>query len=169
MPDLEDLLNEELVPQYPYEKTFDEAKLDVYLVLHTSGSTGLPKPISINHAYTAALDAQCLVPEERIGGRLWPLWKCTGALEPARELVPFAPFHVISASMVLVHTVFGSTTYVFGPLDGLMSPQTALQIMDLTPVDRVFVYPAMLEDFATKPDALDRLAKLSEVIYGGGT
>ena len=168
MPELEDLLSEELVPQYPYEKSFEEAKLDVYLVLHTSGSTGLPKPIPINHAYSAALDAQCRVPEEIVDGQLRPLWRCTGDPGPVRELVPFAPFHVISASMVLVHTVFGGTVYVFGPLDGLMSPQTALQIMDLTPVDRAFVYPAMLEDFATKPDALDKLAKLSEVIYGGG-
>jgi acyl-coenzyme A synthetase/AMP-(fatty) acid ligase len=33
------------VKPYPYTKTFSEAKDEPFLVLHTSGSTGLPKPI----------------------------------------------------------------------------------------------------------------------------
>lgn len=40
---------------YPYRKTFEQAKYDPYLVLHTSGTTGTPKPVIVNHALTAAL------------------------------------------------------------------------------------------------------------------
>lgn len=36
---------EEPVEPYPYQKTFEEAEWDPLLVLHTSGSTGFPKPI----------------------------------------------------------------------------------------------------------------------------
>lgn len=33
------------VPHFPYTKSFEEAEWDPVVVLHTSGSTGLPKPI----------------------------------------------------------------------------------------------------------------------------
>lgn len=42
IPDLEDLLDQSKAPHYPYEKTFEEAKHDPYVVLHTSGTTGIP-------------------------------------------------------------------------------------------------------------------------------
>lgn len=40
IPDLEDLLDPTKAPHYPFEKTFEEAKNDPYVVLHTSGTTG---------------------------------------------------------------------------------------------------------------------------------
>ncbi|KAK5015039.1 hypothetical protein LTR39_002826, partial [Cryomyces antarcticus] len=38
-------MTKEEVELYPYTKSFDEAENDPVIVLHTSGSTGLPKPI----------------------------------------------------------------------------------------------------------------------------
>ena len=40
IPALDQLLAEDEVPPYPFSKSFDEAKNDPVLVLHTSGSTG---------------------------------------------------------------------------------------------------------------------------------
>jgi len=40
IPSLSQLLAEDEVPPYPFTKSFDEAKNDPVLVLHTSGSTG---------------------------------------------------------------------------------------------------------------------------------
>lgn len=42
IPELEVLLESGSVPHYPYEKTFEEAEHDPYLILHTSGTTGHP-------------------------------------------------------------------------------------------------------------------------------
>lgn len=36
---------------YPYRKTWAEAKDDVFLIVHTSGSTGFPKPLSYTHSW----------------------------------------------------------------------------------------------------------------------
>jgi acyl-coenzyme A synthetase/AMP-(fatty) acid ligase len=44
VPSIHDLLNGKTSP-YPFTKTFEEAKHEPFLVLHTSGSTGMPKPI----------------------------------------------------------------------------------------------------------------------------
>lgn len=45
VPELKGLLDESPVQIYPYAKSFEEAQKDPCLVLHTTGSTGLPKPI----------------------------------------------------------------------------------------------------------------------------
>lgn len=46
IPELDNLLEAEKVPVYPYEKTFEEAAKDPYIVFHTSGTTGMPVSIS---------------------------------------------------------------------------------------------------------------------------
>lgn len=44
------------VPPFPYNKTFEQGEWDPLLVLHTSGSTGLPKPITVIHGMLAISD-----------------------------------------------------------------------------------------------------------------
>jgi acyl-coenzyme A synthetase/AMP-(fatty) acid ligase len=52
-PSVDELLNK-TYPPYPFTKSFEQAKLDPLIVFHTSGSTGLPKPVTWNHDYAAA-------------------------------------------------------------------------------------------------------------------
>lgn len=54
---------EEEVPHVPYEKTFEEAEWDPLCVLHTSGSTGLPKPIFVRQGMLACSDALYNLPD----------------------------------------------------------------------------------------------------------
>lgn len=62
LPEVEDLLLEEKMQDYPYTKTFDEAKTEPFCVLHTSGTTGLPKPIVWTNGLIATYDAVRLLP-----------------------------------------------------------------------------------------------------------
>lgn len=167
MPELNELLSEEVVPHFPYEKTFEQAKLHPYLVLHTSGSTGLPKPIVFNHAFISAVDATLnLIPEASKGRAI--LRKSIEHAEPVRIFSPFAPFHVISATQMMAWTVFGNAIYVFGPANRMTTPGEALDIFKYANVDRAWCSPAMLEAFATMPSAMESLRSLSMVMYGGG-
>ncbi|KAI0522070.1 hypothetical protein F5B22DRAFT_660436 [Xylaria bambusicola] len=45
IPALKELVDSCVVENYPYSKSFEDARHDECLVLHTAGSTGLPKPI----------------------------------------------------------------------------------------------------------------------------
>lgn len=45
VPELKELLDDSPVEIYPYTKTFEETKMDPCLVLHSTGSTGLPRPV----------------------------------------------------------------------------------------------------------------------------
>lgn len=58
------------VPPHPYGKTFEQARWEPFVVLHTSGSTGLPKPIVCRQGSVALGDAQHLLP-------LWEGYKPT--------------------------------------------------------------------------------------------
>jgi hypothetical protein len=97
MPELNKLLNEEVVPHYTHKKTFKQARLDPYLVLHTSGSTGIAKLIILNHVFIAAVDATLNSIPDMSAGRP-TLKKSTNGAEPVRIFSRFAPFHVISAT-----------------------------------------------------------------------
>lgn len=61
IPEFEDMVKSTSVP-YPYTKTWAEAKNDPIIAIHTSGSTGAPKPITYNHAYFGVLDYMSRLP-----------------------------------------------------------------------------------------------------------
>lgn len=54
-PSVEELLTTRY-PHYAFEKTFDEAWNEPLVVLHTSGTTSLPKPIVYTHDFAASVN-----------------------------------------------------------------------------------------------------------------
>ena len=72
LPELDELLDAEVVEPYPYNKTFDEAVQDPLCLLHTSGSTGLPKPIVWSHGLIGTMDAVRLLPPTEGDGGMAP-------------------------------------------------------------------------------------------------
>lgn len=62
LPLLDELLDAESTEPFPYTKSFEEAMKDPFCFLHTSGSTGLPKPIPWSHGLIGTMDAVRLLP-----------------------------------------------------------------------------------------------------------
>lgn len=62
LPMLHELLDAETIEAFPYTKSFEEAKDDPFCFLHTSGSTGVPKPIPWSHGLIGTMDAVRLLP-----------------------------------------------------------------------------------------------------------
>ena len=56
IPELDHFLDRDPVTQYPFNKTFEEVRNDLVAVLHSSGSTGVPKPIFFTHSSVCTLD-----------------------------------------------------------------------------------------------------------------
>lgn len=75
-------------PVYPYTKTWDEAKDDPCLIVHTSGSTGVPKVVTYTNDMLVSIDRhRRLLPVE---GCRCLVWETTG-----RRLYSTIPiFHV---------------------------------------------------------------------------
>lgn len=57
VPELQDLLAEDPVERILFRKTFDEYRMKPWIILHTSGSTGIPKPIVLRHGYVTTFGA----------------------------------------------------------------------------------------------------------------
>ncbi|KAK5634975.1 hypothetical protein RRF57_010687 [Xylaria bambusicola] len=62
VPDQDYFLDEKPAKVIPYTKTFEEVKNDPFCILHTSGSTGIPKPVPITYGSYGSMDAQLLIP-----------------------------------------------------------------------------------------------------------
>lgn len=168
IPELEDLLSDDDVRDFPFVKTFEEAKHDPFLILHTSGSTGLPKPVTFTHAVVAAHDAQAAVPpssESDIKACGWQrqIW---AELMQGKFTSPFAPFHVIMAVPTLAYTIFGSSTYAYAARQTM---PTAAEVLDACRLcDTAWFSPSLLEAVSRDERWLQVIAELKHIVYGGG-
>ena len=99
IPSLEELFDQDH-PHYPFNKTFEQARSEPLIVLHTSGTTGLPKPIVWTHDWAASFAG------ERMLAPPPGFESSDGLLLGKRVLSLMPPFHVSS----LHSPVFGHCT-----------------------------------------------------------
>ena len=57
-----DMLLSTEAPDYPFEKAFDEALNDPILIIHSSGTTGDPKTITMSHGTVSVTDNDRFIP-----------------------------------------------------------------------------------------------------------
>jgi hypothetical protein len=145
---------------YPYNKTYTEAKLDPFVVLHTSGSTGLPKPIVQTHATIALFEAFLGLP--KIGLQLTYPAMCAGA----RLYLAFPLFHCAGLSMLLPGSIHAGFTVVLGPFPP--SAEVANAILVHGNVQQSCLAPMILIDLAKDPKYLENLGHLKQITFGGG-
>ncbi|CAJ2509529.1 Uu.00g145550.m01.CDS01 [Anthostomella pinea] len=145
---------------YPYTKTFAEARSDPFVVLHTSGSTGMPKPIIQTHATVSPLDAFTALPS--LGHKETYPALCAGT----RVYLAFPLFHCAGSSMLLPGVIYSGFTAVLGPFPP--SADTANAIHVHGNVQHSCLAPMTLVDLAKDPKHLENLSRLQQITYGGG-
>ncbi|KAH8803696.1 hypothetical protein F5884DRAFT_904184 [Xylogone sp. PMI_703] len=162
IPTVEELLTNKY-PNYPYNKTFEEARRDPLIVLHTSGTTGLPKPIIWPQEFAGSW-LQWLRVEEQPGYvNTHSLW-C-----PGRLFFMFPPFHAASMFGSVLGTILGETTVIFPPSGVIPSAQVMADGLKYTKADCAAIAPLMAEEIFKKPDLLDFLSQnLPSMFYSGG-
>ena len=75
-------------PDFSYDKTFEQARNEPLVVLHTSGTTGLPKPITWTHDWASGFVwERMLLPPEGFE-------RTEEAFIGERTFSLFPPFHV---------------------------------------------------------------------------
>lgn len=151
------------VPHFPYNKTFEEGEWDPFSVLHTSGSTGLPKPIIVRQGMVATADALQNLPSwkgERIATVEWA--------EAKRIFVPMPLFHMAGIIGVIINAFYQDCPVVLAPTERPMTSDLVMECLDKADVDSAMLPPAIVEDMGQSEQGIRALANLKSVAYGGG-
>ncbi|KAI2470038.1 hypothetical protein F4781DRAFT_421566 [Annulohypoxylon bovei var. microspora] len=160
-PELDYWFNEKLEGKpYPYTKSFSEARAEPFVVLHTSGSTGLPKPIVQTHATISPLDAFGALPS--LGQQPTYPAMCAGK----RVYMAFPLFHCAGITMLLPAPIFAGFTVVLGPFPPSVDVINGVHVHGN--VQQSCLVPTMLVDLANNPEYLQNLGRLELIAYGGG-
>ncbi|KAK3307162.1 uncharacterized protein B0T15DRAFT_553631 [Chaetomium strumarium] len=152
------------IEPYPYNKTFEEAEWDPLLILHTSGSTGLPKPIVCRQGMLAVGDKYHNLPEWK-GRRIWideMAQRCK------RIMTPMPLYHAAALYMSLLMIHYWDTPAALGIGDRPLSAEMVEEYVKYADSDAIVLPPALLEELCQSEQSIKALAKLSYVGFGGG-
>ena len=161
VPELEDWLTSESARPFPYQKKFEDARYDTFVVLHTSGSTGVPKLVEVTHGTFAAQDSFQLLPTQ-------------GAPPTILESFKDIRMHMaIPLSHGAAYCCFFSAAVYYGMTSVIVPtvpPTTELadKVLRHGNVQACCVPPSILADISKNPAYLGNIKGLNFVMYGGG-
>ncbi|MCJ1251933.1 hypothetical protein MMC30_009171 [Trapelia coarctata] len=162
IPELEELLNGPLVPARPFTKTFEEIRHQPIVILHSSGSTSLPKPVGYTHG---ALAIQCSQLAYESQGRGRTIMQSTASAP--RLLTGFPMFHAGGLFYPLGLAVFGEVQMVMPPAGQPLSADMTDKIIQFGDVQAACLPPVIIEELASKPAYLESIRHLEYFITGG--
>jgi acyl-CoA synthetase (AMP-forming)/AMP-acid ligase II len=164
LPSLEEMTASK-VEHYPYTKTWAEAKDDVVMIVHTSGSTGSPKPIYYTNAYLRRIDCDILTPP--VEGRELAN---TALCKRGKNLFIGSTFFHLSGILVALSAIFRRFTVVCGPADQLTSGRIVAQVVRSVPIDGMILVPSICDSVFGDhgEELLPHLSGLEHVCWLGG-
>ncbi|KAJ6016810.1 NRPS-like enzyme [Penicillium sp. IBT 35674x] len=156
-----DVFSSNPVPPYACNLQFTKAEDVPAIIIHSSGTTGNPKPITVTHGYLATLDnmRHLDVPPGRQSSLM--------CLLQAGKLRFFSsPLFHFMGIVCVSESLFFQTPYLLAP-DRPLTTKLFARIMDMDyhPTWGLFS-PFHLEELAASEEGLRALGKLSAVNYG---
>lgn len=150
-------------PPFPYAKSFDQARWEPLVVLHTSGSTGTPKPITVRQSNLAITDSFQGLPEYHGGSFVFSEW----AKRSQRIFMPMPMYHA-AGSFCMLSSIFFEYDVAMPPADKPLSVDLALECLAYAGVDGAILPPAILEGLSATEEGIQAVVKLSFAAFGGG-
>ncbi|KAI4279892.1 MAG: hypothetical protein L6R35_006007 [Caloplaca aegaea] len=163
IPSLEYFLQDVEVTTYDYDKTFEEARLSPFVVLQTSGSTGIPKPIVVNHGTLASMDAYHLISYLDGDAVIGP------SLKGSKMLMAFPLYHMASFTLLLGYAAYYQVIGVLPPAVEPITEHLVDSILAQADVQGTALPPSLLVDLCHEESYLVKLARLHYVFYAGGS
>ncbi|KAI1125544.1 hypothetical protein F5Y10DRAFT_294522 [Nemania abortiva] len=160
-----ELLNDALVEPYPFAGTFDELQDRPFMGLHTSGTSGHPKPIYWNYSAAATIPS-FLDPGVHDDDAHGP--SALRELLHSSTVASFFPlFHFGGIAPLLASLHCDNTVVLLHP--GIRpTPANVVATLELAKCTAAFIPPVILEAMVDYLPALRALEKLDFVGYAGG-
>lgn len=161
---LEEWFPETDVPHFPYTKTFSQAEWDPLVVLHTSGSTGLPKPIIVRQGMMAVSDAFQSIPEWK-GSRIATVeW----ARSSNRVFCPMPLFHMAGVICTVSMAIYWGTPVALGIGSRPATADLMVECLANMDAESAMLAPAIIEDMSQTEEGINALGRMKTVCFGGG-
>ncbi|OTB03015.1 hypothetical protein M426DRAFT_74313 [Hypoxylon sp. CI-4A] len=162
VPSLSELLKPGSISVYPYRKTFEEAWMDPALVLHTTGSTGLPKPITWKVGVLSTYEAWRTIPH--VGDYV----PTTEIYQQSRRAYTSMPlFHTSGLNAGITWSLLLGVTLVYGAPHVVPNSAYVDDMHKYAGVDASMGAPSLYEELSRDPEALERIKKFHYVVASG--
>ncbi|KAG0155713.1 hypothetical protein PDIDSM_2886 [Penicillium digitatum] len=166
LPTLQELLDAECTEAFPYTKSFEEAKDDPFCFLHTSGSTGLPKPIPWSHGLIGTMDAVRLLPPVGENANL-PPWT-SGWDEGDKIYSSFPMSHGAGIIMDILMPALFNLHCVLGPVGVLPNLNLVERLAVDVKIDIWSMVPSLVDELGETPEVLANLQSSKFICASGG-
>ncbi|KAI9368851.1 hypothetical protein BJX61DRAFT_550058 [Aspergillus egyptiacus] len=159
VPSTTELLDAETKP-YPFTKSYDEMEDVVSFIIHSSGTTGMPKPVPLTHGFFGAWDG---VPYRIPQGRKSALYN---DLEPGSLILTVTPNFHLMGLLAPIESIFHGLPLV-SPPDVPLSVRLLTETIHATKPTLTTLPPSVLEEMSRSQAALDALSTVQYVVFGG--
>ena len=166
LPSLMHFFEDKARQPFPYHpKPWNEAKHEPILVLHSSGTTSSPKPVTYRNGFVKCLDSPW--PED-----LGPMNLFNQLQEGEFCYAPVPSFHTGGfLTKTLFPTLFTHCAMIMGPpaasSSSSQNARLAIQIIKQRNVRMIIAPPLILEELARTEGGIETLASLKFITYGG--
>ncbi|KEQ93409.1 hypothetical protein AUEXF2481DRAFT_6919 [Aureobasidium subglaciale EXF-2481] len=142
--------------RYEYLKPYSKAHSDPVMIVHTSGTTGMPKPVIWTHDMLASVD------------RLHTLPGSVATQIAGQSIYCALPvFHTSGMTASLLSPVYLSTIIILGPAGVRPDKKTVLGVLRNAPVSAASFPPSLLEELIADATCRKALKDLKKIVFGG--
>ncbi|KAF2107873.1 hypothetical protein BDV96DRAFT_505460 [Lophiotrema nucula] len=165
LPSLEWCLDSSTAKIYPYVKTFHDAKFDVVTIIHTSGTTGTPKPIHLTNGYYSAQ-----LSYKELSRKHWPKGIVHDAWIGKSMLTSCPPQWLGGIKPLLLSPVFSDCSAIIPPADATsFGPSVFKKLMQMNMIDGIMCPPLTITQLYKDPESQALLKRLDYIIYVGAS
>lgn len=151
------------VKHVPFTRTWEKAKNSPFCVLHTSGSTGIPKPVFITYGTFACNDAHQLIP--KLGGKP----TLVNFLKGKRYFLALPLFHAACLTFTIGYNIFAGVVSVIPPPEPLTA-DLANQVFTHGNLDGALLAPSLIVDcYNNNEYCVNMIQRLKFLSYVGGS
>ncbi|KAF2111096.1 hypothetical protein BDV96DRAFT_650206 [Lophiotrema nucula] len=160
-PSQEAWLTDQKSERYTWDKSWEEAKDLPFMVLHTSGTTGMPKPIIYTHQMMVSFDSTRIMPDAKHESLL-------DHMKGRRWFSPTPNSHVVEMYVAFQWTAVGGGVAVFGhPTESTSS--LIIDALRYGKCQAMIAPPIFYERLVKEPLGLQTLQGLDFIYFGGAS
>ncbi|PWY94539.1 NRPS-like enzyme [Aspergillus sclerotioniger CBS 115572] len=151
---------------FPWTPSFEEMENRVAFSIHSSGTTGMPKPVYLTHGFLGTLDYCAFIP--RPEGRSLAFFNDLASTDPKTKdlTLSVTPYFHVMGLVSFFESIFHNIPFVASP-DQPLSVNFLIDILSHTRPTVTILPPCILEDMSQSDEALTCLSQLKFVCYGG--